>query len=469
MRAAATAAATAALSVPRVGVDRARLADAMESLQQRMQDLHTRRLRQEAEAEAEAEDERRAAAAKAAKLERDKKIWHMRGLLAHPALPVEVITAELKTCSGKHRTTLAFVLQNILTEAVALEINTAGMSAREREGDPKVKKLIGGITSRFLQLPKHLQFYSTAEMPACDTHKPCDAYWAPRWPPNLARHFLQHFEDQNAKHAERVQADDQRDAEAALAALRPVIPLIGEPEHLALLDATRADFEAAGALDLMPPSVRAEPRAKPRARRAVRTPPRSDDALSAYLRTSEARIQAMVGGHTACSRALIGAAQQAVASGRLSKHTLPLNLLLAHNWESLTVRTHLPPDWRRLVEHFFPNGVPSEEAALDYFATSETGDDDYLRSPASSSASTSTGRTSPRMHPYSPPPPCPPMYALPCGPPAVARPRPVRSAAAAAAEPFAAFDERPYTAPGHFEPAAPMVVLPRDDAWARRK
>ena len=437
------------------------MANAMETLRQRMQDVSTRRLRQEVEAEAEAEDERRAAAAKAAALERDKKIWRMRALLAHPALPIEVITAELKTCSGAHRTMLALDLQHILTEAVALEINTADMSAQERAADPKVNQLIQRITSRLRRLPEELRFEPTPGTPACAVYEPQDEHWATKWPPNLARHFVRHFAEQDAKHADRVQADDRREAEAALAALRPVIPQIGEPEHLALLGATRADFEAAGALDLLPA-------AKPRARRAVRPAARRDDALSSFLRTSETRIRAMTDGQTVCSRALVEAASQAVASGQLSKRTLPLNLILGHNWTSLAIREHLPPDWRRLVERFFPNGVPCEQAAREFFAGGESSDDDPLRSPASSSAATSTGRTSPRMHPYSPPPPCPPMYALPCGPPAVARPRPVRSAGAAPG-PYAAFDERPYTAPGHFEPAAPTVVLPRDDAWARRK
>ena len=439
----------------------------METLRQRMQDLETRRLRLAAEAEDEAEDERRAAAARAALIERDRKVWKMRTLLAHPGLPIELITQELKTVDTKHRSSITNALHCILKDAYALEINTVGMSARERDSDPKVKTLIELITKRFRQMPEALRFKPTAEMPACEYHRSRDAEWVPKWPPGLARHFLRHFEEQEAAHAERVQAENHREAEAALAALRPVIPLIGEPEHLALLGARREDYEAAGALDLMPQAA-AKTRAKPRARHTVRPAARNDDALSTYLRLGEAHIRAMTGGHTTCSRALIAAAQQAVASGHLSKRSLPLNLLLAHNWESLSMREHLPPDWRRLVEHFFPNGEPNEAAAREYFADAEAIYDDRRRSPASSSASTSAGRTSPRMHPYSPPPPCPPMYALPCGPPAVVRPRPVRSATAAAG-PYAAFDERPYAAPAHLEPAAPTVVLPRDDAWARRK
>ena len=152
----------------------------------------------------------------------------------------------------------------------------------------------------------------------------------------------------------------------------------------------------------------------------------------------------MTGGHDLQPRADRGA-QQAVAE-YLSKRSLPLNLLLAHNWESLSMREHLA----RLAS---ARGalLPERRAQRGRGARAFRRCRGHLRRPAAV-ASLVLGidvrrRTSPRMHPYSPPPPCPPMYA-PLRTAGGPRPRPVRSATAAAG-PYAAFDERPYAAPAH--------------------
>ena len=123
----------------------------------------------------------------------------MRTLLAHPGLPIELITQELKTVDTKHRSSITNALHCILKDAYALEINTVGMSARERDSDPKVKTLIELITKRFRQMPEALRFKPTAEMPACEypgrgtrsgcpSGRPasrgtsCGTLWS-RWPP----------------------------------------------------------------------------------------------------------------------------------------------------------------------------------------------------------------------------------------------------------------------------------------------